>query len=77
MAAFRGRSVVKPFINEDGELYFRPIENWNALEWNGRLYWNPEAEAGIDFRNGTDLQEISEDEVMWISEERPIDIPGL
>ena len=77
MAAFRGRSVVKPFINEDGELYFRPIENWNALEWNGRLYWNPDAEAGIDFRNGTDLQEISEDEVVWISEERPIDIPGL
>ena len=37
MAAFRGRSVVKPFINEDGELYFRPIDNWNALEWNGRL----------------------------------------
>ena len=27
MAAFRGRSVVKPFINDNGELYFKNIEN--------------------------------------------------
>lgn len=44
MASFRGRSVVKPFINEDGELYFKNIENWNALEYNDKLYWNPDAD---------------------------------
>lgn len=41
MASFRGRSVVKPFINDNNDLYFKPIENWNVLEFNNKLYWNP------------------------------------
>lgn len=77
MAAFRGRSVVKPFINNDNELYFKAIENWNALEWNNKLYWNPEADQSVNLRDDNTLQELSEDEVVWIKDERPIDIPGL
>ena len=77
MAAFRGRSVVKPFINDDNELYFKAIENWNALEWNNKLYWNPDADQGVDLRDNNTLEEISEDEVVWLKDERPIDIPGL
>ena len=77
MAAFRGRSVVKPFINDNNELYFKNIENWNALTYNNRLYWNPDADQGVDLRDNNTLEEISEDEVIWISDERPIDLPGL
>ena len=77
MASFRGRSVVKPFINDAGELYFKNIENWNALEWNNRLYWNPNADQGVNLRDDNTLQELTEDEVIWITDERPIDIPGL
>ena len=77
MAAFRGRSVVKPFINDDNELYFKNIENWNVLTYNNRLYWNPDADQGVDLRDNNTLEEISEDEVIWISDERPIDLPGL
>ena len=78
MASFRGRSIVKPFINDDNELYFKNIDNWNVLEWNGKLYWNPEANQGISFLdNNIDLKIIPDDEVVWVSEERPIDIPGL
>lgn len=77
MAAFRGRSVVKPFINEDGELFFKNIENWNALEWNNKLYWNAAADQGVNLAENNTLQELTEDEVVWLKEERPIDVPGL
>ena len=77
MASFRGRSVVKPFINDDNELYFKNIENWNALTYNNRLYWNPDADQSVDLRDNNTLEEISEDEVIWITDERPIDLPGL
>ena len=77
MAAFRGRSVVKPFINDNNELYFKNIENWNVLTYNNRLYWNPDADQSVDLRDNNTLNEISEDEVIWIIDERPIDLPGL
>ena len=77
MASFRGRSVVKPFINDNNELYFKNIENWNALTYNNRLYWNPDADQGVDLRDNNTLQELTEDEVIWINDERPIDLPGL
>ena len=77
MASFRGRSVVKPFINDDNELYFKNIENWNALAYNNRLYWNPDADQGVDLRDNNTLEELTEDEVIWINDERPIDLPGL
>lgn len=79
MASFRGRAVVKPFINDNNELYFRTIENWNTLEWNNHIYWNPTANQMINFTSEikNTLQELSEDEIIWVKEERPIDIPGL
>ena len=77
MASFRGRSVVKPFINDNNELYFKPIENWNALEFNNKLYWNPNCDQMVNLRDDNRLEQITEDEVVWIKEERPIDIPGL
>lgn len=77
MASFRGRSVVKPFISEDGELYFKTIDNWNALEYNDKLYWNPTADQGVNLRDDNTLQQITDDEVIWVKEDRPIDIPGL
>ena len=55
MASFRGRSVVKPFINDNNELYFKNIENWNALTYNNRLYWNPDADQSVDLRDNNTL----------------------
>ena len=77
MASFRGRSVVKPFINDNNELYFKAIENWNVLEFNNKLYWNPNCDQMVNLRDDNSLEQITEDEVVWIKEERPIDIPGL
>lgn len=77
MVSFRGRSVVKPFINEDGELYFKNIDNWNALEYNDKLYWNPTADQGVNLRDDNTLQQLTDDEVIWVKEDRPIDLPGL
>lgn len=74
LAAFRGRGVVKPFIDGNG-LRFKVIQNWNALESNNKLYWNPNPE---EFRCGVDgLQQIPEGEVCWVKDALPIDIPGL
>lgn len=78
LGAFRGRSCVKPFIN-DSELVFLPVQNWNTLFYNGKLYWNPNASEEYCFNNGvpSELQELTEDEVCWLNYERPIDLPGL
>lgn len=78
IASFRGRSCVKPFIDENGDLYFKKVQNWNTLEWNDKLYWNPTADQGISFAESIpDLEILTDDEVCWIKDERPIDIPGL
>ena len=81
MASFRGRSAVKPVVT-DGELSFHSIENWNLLEWNGKLYFAPNASefnflpATMDgIPNG--VSQVPEGEVAWVKEERPIDIPGI
>ena len=81
MASFRGRSAVKPVVT-DGELSFYNIENWNLLEWNGKLYFAPNASefnflpATMDsIPNG--VSQVPEGEVAWIAEERPIDVPGI
>ena len=78
IAAFRGRSCVKPFFDENDDLYFKKVQNWNTLEWNDKLYWNPDADQGISFADKMpDLQQLTDDEVCWLKDERPIDIPGL
>ena len=52
MATFRGRSIVKPFVDEDG-LRFKIVNNWNALCKNNKLYFNPTPETvvGCDFES--------------------------
>lgn len=78
IAAFRGRACVKPFFDDNGDLYFKKVQNWNTLEWNDKLYWNPDADQGISFADKMpDLQQLTDDEVCWLKDERPIDIPGL
>ena len=78
IAAFRGRACVKPFFDDNGDLYFKKVQNWNTLEWNDKLYWNPDADQGISFADKLpDLQQLTDDEVCWLKDERPIDIPGL
>lgn len=44
MSSFRGRSAVKPFFTEDGQMLLKKLDNWNVLEYNGVLYWNPSSE---------------------------------
>lgn len=73
MASFRGRACVKPFI-DDGELVIKTLENWNILEQNNHLYWNPDNEFAEDL---TLLPKIPEDEVCWVKNDLAIDIPGI
>lgn len=81
MASFRGRSAVKP-VAMDGDLSFYNIENWNLLEWNGKLYFTPNA-SELNFLPATmdsipnGVSQVPDGEVAWVSEERPIDIPGI
>lgn len=76
MASFRGRSVVKPFIDEDGNLLLKKLQNWNILDYNGKLFWNPEVDIGHLPSDGR-LQEIPRGEVACIRDEFPIDVPGI
>ena len=78
LASFRGRSAVKPFINKDGQLYFKKIQNWNLLEYGGHLYWQPNPcmyKCGSTIVN--ELEEVPESEICCVFDERPIDIPGI
>lgn len=87
LAAFRGRSVVKPFIDKSDEsetgleLTFKPLQNWNVLEWNNHLYWCPSEEAlfmpalTTELPNG--VKELGKHEVAWLKEDRPVDVPGI
>ena len=79
-ASFYGRATTKPFISDDGELMFKNVNNCNTLAWNSRLYFNPECDQGIDFTGSsykTQLQELTEDEVCFILDDRPICVPGI
>lgn len=82
LATFRGRSAVKPFIDDEGRLYFKRLNNWNVLEYNGNLYWNPKADYSLhpdqDADIGPDkLVPLPSHEVAWIKEERPVDVAGI
>lgn len=79
LSAFRGRAVVKPFFTEDGRLFFKNLENWNVLQWNGRLYWNPSSEpvGWFDDSIPDGVTELPIDEVCALFSQRPIDVPGL
>lgn len=75
MASFRGRSVIKPFFH-NGDLVLKCLENWNVLERNNRLYWNPDCSYDIDF-NAAGFDELPDNEVCWIKNDLAIDIPGI
>jgi hypothetical protein len=80
MAAFRGRSAVKPFFTEDNKLILKPLQNWNFLAYNNKFYWNPSCET-IGWLNSNELPqgivELPKDEVCYLTNERPIDIAGI
>lgn len=46
------------------------------MDWNHKLYWNPDTDAGHLPEDGV-LEEISEHEVLCIRETQPVDIPGI
>lgn len=73
MASFRGRACVKPFFHDD-DLILKPLENWNILERNNKLYWNPDIQLGAQFDQMT---ELPENEVCWVKNDLAIDIPGI
>lgn len=76
LGAFRGRSCVKPFIDEERGLILKKIENWNVLEHNGKLFWNPNVdECYLPLEDN--LQQIPETEILCLRSAQPIDIPGL
>lgn len=87
MASFRGRSAIKPFFDDDGNLFFKKLYNWNVVSYNGKNYWNPTADMTMynDKSNSlvsvdkyqSNLKDIPKDEICIIHNERPIDLPGL
>lgn len=81
--AFRGRAYVKPFIEEDGTLVWRCLENWNVLRAFNKNWWNPTADYPTvcafneeSWRNAG-LIEIPRSEICYTLYERPVDIPGV
>lgn len=79
MAAFRGRSAIKPFFTEDNQLMLKKLENWNLLEYNNILYWNPSSEptGWLDEAKPATIKYLPKEEVCWLKDTMPIDIPGL
>lgn len=79
LATFRGRAAVKPFI-ENNKLIFKKLENWNFISYNGKNYWNPKADYTY-FTNDTSLPngvvELPDDEVCYITDDKPLDWVGL
>lgn len=80
MAVFRGRSAIKPFFNQNGDLLFKKLNNWNVLYWNGKFYWNPSSEQVGWLDQGVAVPgviEIPNGEICQLTDDMPIDLPGL
>ena len=79
LGAFRGRSVVKPFFDADKRLFFKKLNNWNVLEYNGTFYWNPSSEEvpWFDQEISQNIVVIPKDEICYLKYSSPIDVPGL
>lgn len=79
MSAFRGRSAVKPFFDQDGNLFFKKLNNWNVLRYNGRFYWNPSSEevGWFDAETPPRVTPLPEYEICYLTNDMPIDVPGL
>lgn len=80
MAAFRGRSAIKPFFDENNELFFKKLNNWNVLCYNNHFYWNPSSEEVGWFDQGVAMPNVvslPKDEICYLVDDMPIDLPGL
>ena len=81
MATFRGRSAVKPFIDDNGNLFFKKLNNWNFVRWNGKSYWNPEGNqvpmAQMEDFAGAGLVEIPDGEVAYLVDDKCLDWCGI
>lgn len=80
LSAFRGRSAVKPFFDENGDLFFKKLNNWNVLEYNGHFYWNPSSEEVGWFDEAgkpPTVQFLPKEEICYLTDSMPIDVPGL
>ena len=80
MAAFRGRSAIKPFFDENGDLFFKKLNNWNVLCYNNHFYWNPSSEEVGWFDQGVEMPNVvnlPKDEICYLVDDMPIDLPGL
>lgn len=79
MAAFRGRSAVKPFFTKDNQLLLKKLYNWNVLEYNNQFYWNPSSEqvGWLDDAIPQTISYLPKDEICYLKSDMPIDVPGL
>ena len=84
MSAFKGRTAVKAFFDENGGLYFKKLMPWNLLQYNDRFYWNPSSEQTEWFQEQgnklvipTGVVEVPKREICFLTNSMPIDIPGL
>lgn len=79
LAAFRGRSAIKPFFDKEGNIFFKKLENWNVLQYQGNFYWNPSSEQVGWFDTGTPVNVVPlpKEEICYVSNSMPIDVPGL
>ena len=79
MSAFRGRSAIKPFFDDNGDLLFKKLNNWNVLEYNGHFYWNPSSEqvGWFDTETPPNVVSLPKDEICYLTDDMPIDVPGL
>ena len=79
MSAFRGRSAIKPFFDDNGDLLFKRLNNWNVLEYNGHFYWNPSSEqvGWFDTETPPNVVSLPKDEICYLTDDMPIDVPGL
>lgn len=85
-ASFRGRAATKAFINEDGDLFFKNLENWNFIFINDKPYWNPNAEMTYELTDRLETEkflaengivQIPKDEICYVIEQNPVDWAGI
>jgi hypothetical protein len=79
LSTFRGRSAVKPFFTDDNKLILKPLQNWNFLQYNNSLFWNPNCEvvSWLNNEQPEGVVELPKDEVCYLINERPIDYAGI
>jgi hypothetical protein len=73
--AFRGRSVIKPFIEGD-KVEFIPVKNTNVVKSiDDKYYWTND--VGVILDDFNNLKEIPTNEIITVTTDKPIDYAGL